>query len=332
MSNKQTIEKFTASLLSLVAEFIEEITEEKVKSLLSEQQAQTTEEKEEVSETTTTTTQRQNIDKEQFFTQFETAERLSNWIKSQPWFENVTDIIEPSAGDGAWLKFLPVTKAYDLEPRSEGIVQADYLETKIPYKEKTLIVGNPPFGRMGSLAMEFVKKGCEEADYIAYILPASFGKKSVMRRLPKKFHLLYQEDLLDETFRFERDGRKVSVVFQVWERRAEDRKDPVLRDSCKDFSFIKVNSPPSGPAKPAPDNADIAICTHGSGYGKIHLSNHSDLNSRTHRFIKSNIESEKLAQRLGSIAWEDVAKYTVGAPCLSTKEIVYAYENKFSGV
>lgn len=282
--------------------------------------------------TNATTTQRQNINKEQFFTQHETAERLSNWIKSQSWFADVTEIIEPSAGDGVWLKYLPVTQAYDLEPKAEGVVQADYLKTQIPYVKKSLIVGNPPFGRMAKLAMDFMKKGCMEADYIAFILPASFGKESLKRRLPKKFHLLYQEDLLEETFRFERDGRKVSVVFQVWERREEDRQDLQMKDSCGDFCFIKVKSPSSGPAAPAPDNADIAICTHGSGYGKIHLSNHSDLNSRTHRFIKSNIESEKLAQRLGSIVWEDVAKYTVGAPCLSTKEIVYAYENKFSGV
>ena len=275
------------------------------------------------------TTQRKNINKEQFFTQPETAEKLSQWLKGQDWFQNVTEIIEPSAGDGVWLDHLPVTQAYDLEPKSDRVKQADYLETEIPYKKGSLMVGNPPFGRMGSLAMKFVKKGCNEVDYIAFILPASFGKESVKRRVPKRFHLAHQVDMLDETFRFERDGRKVPVVFQVWERRAEDRVDPVMLDHCKDFSFIKVTSPTTGPASPAPTNADIAICTHGSGYGKVKLKNHSSLNTRTHRFIKSNIDKEILSERLKSLNWQEVAKFTVGAPCLSTKEIVAAYEKCF---
>ena len=48
------------------------------------------------------TTQRKEIRNEQFFTQPQTAEELSNWLKDQPWFANVTEIIEPSAGDGVW--------------------------------------------------------------------------------------------------------------------------------------------------------------------------------------------------------------------------------------
>ena len=275
------------------------------------------------------TTQRKEIRNEQFFTQPQTAEELSNWLKNQPWFANVTEIIEPSAGDGVWLDYLPVTQAYDLVPKSDKIKQADFLRTKIPYVPGSLMVGNPPFGRMGSLAMEFVEKGCQEVDFIAFILPASFGKESVKRRIPNKFHLIHQVDLLDETFRFERDGRKVPVVFQVWQRQVQDRIDPAMPDSCQDFDFIKVNSPASGPAKPAPTNADLAICTHGSGYGRITTGDHSALNTRTHRFIRSKIDKNLLADRLNSLNWKEIGKYTVGAPCISTKEIVQAYSSSF---
>ena len=275
------------------------------------------------------TTQRKQINNEQFFTQPETAKQLSDWIKKQDWFANVTEIIEPSAGDGVWLDCLPVTQAYDLEPKSDRVKQADYLETEIPYKKHSLMVGNPPFGRMGSLAMKFVRKGCNEVDYIAFILPASFGKDSVKRRVPNDFHLLHQTDLLEETFRFERDGKKVPVVFQVWDRRDHKRVDPKLIDECDDFAFIKVSSPPSGPASPAPTNADVAICTHGSGYGRITLGDHTALNTRTHRFIRSHINENVLAQRLKGLNWQAVARYTVGPPCLSTKEIVKIYQKTF---
>lgn len=276
------------------------------------------------------TTQRKNINNEQFFTQPETAIQLSEWIKDQPWFSKVTEIIEPSAGDGVWLTHLPVTQAYDLEPKSDKVTQADYLKTKIDYKPGSLMVGNPPFGRMGTLAMKFVQKGCKEVDFIAFILPASFGKSSIKRRVPKSFHLIHQTDMLNETFRFERDGRKVPVVFQVWQRKDEMRKDPVMLDKCADFHFVKVKSNAKGPATPAPVGADLAICTHGSGYGKIILNHYSHLNTRTHRFIKSKIDPNLLASRLLFLNWKEIAKYTVGAPCISTKEIVEAYEKVYS--
>lgn len=81
------------------------------------------------------TTQRKHINKEQFFTQPQTALKLSQWLKGQDWFGNVTQIIEPSAGDGVWLDSLPVTLAYDLEPLSDRVQQANYLETPFLIRE-----------------------------------------------------------------------------------------------------------------------------------------------------------------------------------------------------
>ena len=75
------------------------------------------------------TTQRQNIKNEQFFTNLETAERLCEIVKSQPWFsrKNITRIIEPSAGDGAFLGFINVDLAYDIEPKHPDVVGQDFL-------------------------------------------------------------------------------------------------------------------------------------------------------------------------------------------------------------
>ena len=58
-----------------------------------------------------------------------------------------TRIIEPSAGNGAFLKELPSHAiGFDILPEYEGIIQGDYLEQEIEYKKNSLVIGNPPFG------------------------------------------------------------------------------------------------------------------------------------------------------------------------------------------
>ena len=316
------------------------------------------------------TTQRKNINKEQFFTQHNTAKELAGIIMEQPWYDDVTTTIEPSAGDGAWLDAMPVDFAYDIEPKHPDVILQDFLfdvdeksgkhnlmKTKQLTEEerasvlgtpdfkilrdpigKILVVGNPPFGRMGKLAKAFMRK-CETfADYIAFILPASFSKASVIRQMPKTLHLIYQKDLLQETFRFEREGKKVATVFQIWERKEEHREDPKPVHECKDFKFITAKHP-EGTSKevrkdvpaPCPTGVDIAICSHGSGVGKVTTDYNvfKNFSTRTHRYIKitSKINKEILATTLRALDYDSVTKYTVGATCISTNEIVLLYKN-----
>ena len=310
------------------------------------------------------TTQRKNINNEQFFTNHETARRLANWIKEQEWYPSITRTIEPSAGDGAWLDIgLQVDEAYDIEPMHDDVKKIDdwltYDVGKV--KGKTLYVGNPPFGRMGKLAKAFMNHCVETGDYIAFILPAAMAKITQIRQIDPRLHLIYQEDLLDETFRFERDGKVVSTVFQVWERRDELRVDPEKRTSCSDFSFATTSEvtfesiasqiiakgldkglrkeivallKESFSQRPAdvPEGVDIAICTHGSGVGKVHPKNFNSKSTRTHRFINidnDNLTKEELTKRLRSLDYESIYKYSTGATCVSKEEIVYLYCKKY---
>jgi hypothetical protein len=278
------------------------------------------------------TTQRKNIGNEQFFTQAQTANRLIGFLKSQVWFKNVTRIIEPSAGDGVWLEKIQVDLAFDIEPKHPDVQKADYLQVEVPYQEGTLILGNPPFGRMGTLAVDFFNRAAEQGDWIAFILPASFGKRTLQRRLNKHFHLLHQEEMLDEKFRYEREGKVVKCVFQVWERRPHMRVETAPKRSTRDFEFVRVSSPPSGKALPPPDKADLAIRTHGHGYGKTFLRNDPkwmSLNTRTHRFIRTHVNVDEVRNRLSKIDWKEVGKFTVGQPCVSTEEIVELYEETY---
>ena len=275
------------------------------------------------------TTQRKEIQNEQFYTQHETAKTLCDLVKQESWFPKITTIIEPSAGDGVWLNYINVTNAYDIEPKDPRVQEVDFLSVNLGRIPNSLAIGNPPFGRMGSLTLQFLEKCAETVDYIAFIMNASMGKITMQRRVPRNFHLIKQVDLLNETFRAEGNGQVVKTVFQIWERRESPRQDPKKNKFHKDFKFITVKSPSSGPATPAPTNADLAIQTHGSGYGKVYSSNFLSKNSRTHRFIISNIATSILEQRLKSLDFESKAKYTVGATCISEEEIVLLYTEKF---
>jgi len=65
-----------------------------------------------------------------------------------------TRVVEPSAGGGSFLKFLPnTTQAYDILPEAENIIEQDYLKLELPYLDNSIVIGNPPFGRANKLSV-----------------------------------------------------------------------------------------------------------------------------------------------------------------------------------
>lgn len=88
-------------------------------------------------------------------------------------------IIEPSGGDGAFIRQLPKKNlvSFDIAPEHDLIIKGDYLEQNIEYLKNSLVIGNPPFGTGGALARAFIKKSLEHSDYIAFILPINNYKK-----------------------------------------------------------------------------------------------------------------------------------------------------------
>jgi hypothetical protein len=107
-------------------------------------------------------------------------------------YKNITDVIEPSAGDGSFSNLWPFCTAYDIEAEHPDIIKQDFLELKIPYKKGRLFVGNPPYGRGMDLAIRFYKKCVELGDYIAFVLPISQLNNSISLY---EFDLVYSEDL-----------------------------------------------------------------------------------------------------------------------------------------
>jgi hypothetical protein len=181
------------------------------------------------------------VEHEQFFTKAAVASDVASIIKGQPWFKDLTAFIEPSAGGGALLKHFPGAKGYDLVPQGDDIEQADFLaHTFKTDPSKTLIFGNPPFGRGGSLALKFIRKAATLADTIAFILPRTFAKSSMKNRLPDDFHLVFEKNLPADSFESP-SGAKLDVlcVFQIWRRGGTKRAKEEFDASKSSVKFVK---------------------------------------------------------------------------------------------
>jgi hypothetical protein len=145
--------------------------------------------------------------------------------------------IEPSAGNGAFLKVLPGSISrlgIDLDPKMDGIVKGDFLTWEPTSSNKKVYFGNPPFGKQGSLAKSFIKHSCEKAELVAFILPRSFLKPSMSRAIPPKFHFIYEKEHPKDSFEVNGVAYEVPSLFQIWVKKSEDR---VKSEPVKEIGF-----------------------------------------------------------------------------------------------
>lgn len=172
-------------------------------------------------------------DKDQFFTPASTAQQCYdtciNKIQSLGVNESEYIFIEPSAGDGSFFKILPCTRriGIDVEPRGENIEKCDFLQWHPQDRQqKYIVIGNPPFGLRGNLALRFINRAYEYADFVAFILPQLFDSdgKGVPRKRVNGYNLIHSEKIEPQFNNPEGDTMKVNVVFQIWAKHFSDPK------------------------------------------------------------------------------------------------------------
>jgi predicted RNA methylase len=229
-------------------------------------------------------------------------------------------IIEPSAGNGAFIKGIQSLIAtdhsifYDIEPENEAISKQDYLlydYTGIKGKyPKIHIIGNPPFGRQSSLAIKFIKKSCQFCNTVSFILPKSFKKESLRKTFPLKFHLIYETDLPDKSFLVDGREHTVPCVFQIWEKRGVDRMS-VEKISPVNFRFVEKS-----------ENPDISFRRVGVNAGVIDDIHINEKSEQSHYFIKftGGLPISDILDRLSIITYE--FNNTVGPRSISKQELI----------
>jgi predicted RNA methylase len=256
---------------------------------------------------------RNTIDK--YYTKPSIVEQCIELVKKYINISHDDLIIEPSAGNGSFIENIKKISTnyvfYDLEPEHDEIYKQDFLELdykKLKYKN-IHIIGNPPFGRQASLAIKFIKKCCLFSNSISFILPKSFKKDSMKKYFDKHYHLIYEIDLLENSFLVNGINCNVPCVFQIWQYKNEIR-DKVKKLIPLNFMFVKKT-----------ENPDISFRRVGINAGTI-MKEINDKSFQSHYFIKFNNNKtiDENIEKLKSINFN--FNNTVGPKSISKPELI----------
>lgn len=251
--------------------------------------------------------------KDQFYTKISVAKScISDLVEKIPNFK-IYNWIEPSAGTGSFFENIPNECSkigIDIEPKNKNIKKCDYLDWE-PKNEKYIVIGNPPFGRQSSLAKKFIKKSCQYADIIAFILPLSFVKPSMYSCFDKMFHNIYTKQLEEKSFILNDEEYDVPCVFQIWMKKDIPREKE-KKVSPEGFKYVSKN-----------EDYDFAIRRVGVNAGKCSLPK-EELNVQTHYFIKliNNVSIENIFSKMNN---HEYKKNTTGPKSISKQEVNIAF-------
>lgn len=158
--------------------------------------------------------------------------------------------VEPSAGCGWFYNQMPRSRrtGIDIAPKPIDVlggelVEADFLKWRPKRNTKYVVLGNPPFGLRGHLALQFINHSAKFADLVGFILPQLFESdgKGVPAKRVRGLELAYSAGLPPDSF-LSPDGKPITVhtIFQVWTKVNLDRIRLPKKKSCKEY--IKIYS------------------------------------------------------------------------------------------
>lgn len=231
------------------------------------------------------------IDNDKYYTPIDLAKYCIDKAFEIIGRDNITDIIEPSAGNGSFSNQLECS-AYDLFPESNNIIKQDYLTLELPYKKGRLIIGNPPYGRCLNLAQKFYKQAILQGDYIAFILPISQLNNS---NSMYEFDLIYSEDLGKRKY----SNVMLHCCFNIYKRPIEGLNKPKTK-KLKDITIIRQDS--KGYVE---KDFDIRMCYWGNGSaGKI-LKDGEHYSAEYKIKIHNNKLKNKIIEVLNNVNWKE---------------------------
>lgn len=216
--------------------------------------------------------------------------------------------IEPSAGCGSFANLIECL-AFDTHPNGDNVIEKNFFEVSSDVITDSVVFGNPPFGKNASVAIKFFNhaatNGCK---IIAFILPRSFKKESVQRKLNRFFHLIHEQEIPRNSFILQGNEWDVPCVFQIWQRSSVERKyerfTPYVFSCSSDI-----------------DEADLFVRRVGAKSGML-IAKEFATKSTTY-YIKPNVDKKVLEDALISAypKLREISKNTAGVRSLSVKEI-----------
>jgi predicted RNA methylase len=249
-------------------------------------------------------------------------------------------VIEPSAGNGSFLTRIPTAKkiGIDISPEHDDIIKQDFLTynpaSRASYATgdsgdsiKILVVGNPPFGRVSSLAIKFFNHASKWADVIAFIIPRTFRRVSVQNKLNTSFHLIFDEEIPMKPCSFS-PPMMAKCCFQIWEKRDTER--PIIELSTKhdDWDFLGFGPKDAKGQPTPPEGADFAMRAYGGKCGEIVDTGLEILRPKSWHWIKSKINKNTLIERFNSLDYT-LSLDTARQNSIGRGELVRAYSEMY---
>jgi hypothetical protein len=244
-------------------------------------------------------------------------------------------VIEPSVGSGSFYKQISVKNkiGIDISPDfvDENIITMDFLKYEINelYKgKKILVIGNPPFGRVSSMAIKFFNHASSFCNVIAFIIPKTFRKVSVQNKLNPHFHLVYDMDIPDKPCSFT-PAMNAKCAFQIWERRNELREVVIFEKTHPHWDFLSFG-PKDSNGQPTPplgqNGADFAIRAYGGKCGYIvrNPEELAQLRPKSWHWIKSHIDIDLLISRFEELDYSN-SQNTARQNSIGRGELVSLY-------
>jgi hypothetical protein len=213
--------------------------------------------------------------------------------------ENISEIIEPSAGNGVFSEQIPAHFAYDIEPEHENIIKQDYLKLDINYLWGRLIIGNPPYGRCLSLAQKFYKKSVELGDYISFILPISQLNNT---QSMYEFDLIYSEDLEKNTY----TDRTLHCCLNIYKRPNSGELNKKTLNKLKDVTIVRQDSKKYNSI----DKYDFLMSCFGASAGKlINTYDSKEYCGMYKIIINKKVLKDRINDILNNVDWQVRLKF-----------------------
>ncbi len=253
--------------------------------------------------------------------------------------------LEPSAGSGNFVDALierygetAKIKAYDLDPKSNSkIEKANYLEKKITYSNKRVIVGNPPFGKRSILALEFLNKSMKESDVVAFILPNQFVRYLTQERVDSRFKLILQKKIEKDAFLVDDRKYNVNCVFQIWVNGEKEsfkkfkdyRKKQKPQVVHPDFDLMIHNNTEQTKKYFNKKLYGWTFAMHRQGYydfDEIILSENEIIPKRQYLFVKCNIDKSTCLKIAKEMDKKKMIEWSTSVPGFSNEDFIREYK------
>jgi predicted RNA methylase len=250
---------------------------------------------------------------DQFYTDPAYAEQFLKTVAQTVDLDCYDHLLEPSAGTGSFYNLLDSQRriGLDLDPKAPGVIKTDFFDWVAPTGKRIITIGNPPFGKNAGLAVKFFNCAAKFSDVIAFVIPKTFRKASIINRLDQNFHMVSDETVPDNSFIFNGVAYNVPCAAQIWQRRDTPREKIVT---------LKLEQVKTWFGLADPKDSDFAIQRVGGRAGLIRTTDRMNFSAESHYFIQAH--DPRVLPVFQKVNFDSVKFNTAGNPSVSPSELV----------